>query len=62
MLAPGSLKSLQPSPIVIYYALYNHFFYTRLASFFVPQKDFITFPMILALFFFFFFNKILISF
>ena len=40
MLAPGSLKSLQPSPIVIYYALYNHFFYTRLASFFVPQKDF----------------------
>ena len=36
----GSLKNLQSCPIVTYYALYNNFFYTQLASFFVTQKGF----------------------
>ena len=35
----GSFKNLQNDPIVIYYTLYNNFFYTQLASFLVPQKD-----------------------
>ena len=36
----GSLKNLQSCLIVTYYALYNNFFYTQLASFFVTQKGF----------------------
>ena len=37
---PGSLKNVHSSPAVIYYVLYSNFFYTQLASAFVPQKDF----------------------
>ena len=62
LIAPGSLKNLQSSPIVTNYALYNNFFYTQLVSFFVPQKNVITFTMILKLFFFFFSIKISRSF
>ena len=40
---PGSLKNLHSSPTVIYYVLYSNFFYTQLASAFVPQKDFYDF-------------------
>ena len=38
-IVPRSLTNLKSGSIVIYYTLYN-FFYTQLASAFVPQKDF----------------------
>ena len=34
----GFLKNLQSGSIVIYYVLYDNFFYTQLASISVPQK------------------------
>ena len=63
LIVPGSLKNLKSGPIVIYYALYNNFLYTLLASAFVPQKDFYYIhDNTDAFFFFFFFTKMLISF
>ena len=50
------------SPIVIYYTLYNNFFYTRLAYALFIGKKFIMLPITLMLFFFFSFSKILMSF
>ena len=40
LIVPGSLKIVQSDSIAIYYALYNNFFYTQLASVFIPRKDF----------------------
>ena len=50
------------SPIVIYYTLYNNFFYTRLAYALFIGKKFIMLPITLMFFFFFSFSKILMSF
>ena len=49
---------------IIYYMLYNNFIYTQLTFVFVPLnwKIFITTTIILTLFFFFSFRKMLISF
>ena len=52
LIVPGSLKILQSRPIVIYYALFNNFFYSQLASFLFVRKVFITLMMILKNFFF----------
>ena len=40
LIVAGPFKNLESGLIVIYYVLYNNFFYTHLPSAFVPQKKF----------------------
>ena len=41
LIGSGSLKNLQSGLIVIYYVLYNNFFYTQTVSFFCSSEKYL---------------------